>query len=359
MANKLIRDPDQPRHLSEYGDAGLHPVPSKLWAGYPWADFLRRAVLPHGNPKYRERSADGRQVGPVYSDPTIATLDIDIWLERNPGSNKLPADTAGQERGLIGTLYEAIQLKPGAFGFAIDLKPIFERLRCYFIMIRRDFIINMIRRWQAVRQLWWLWLAMGLSGGFASALWLLPGHPIAAPPQKSGTPTATESTVANQLVERPFPTHLDYFQGLRLLEFLRMRPMGLRGGPAAPSPQDSKWALLITSSPENQWLSGLLSSLIVNAGIPVHTLQAPDRSFNLDAPALPEERESGVIIHGENLLNDRITNIFGMCFIIRKTNKPFDDVRDWYKSQIMNDEQFVWIEIGKGSPWRYGSSCAF
>jgi hypothetical protein len=31
---------------------------------------------------YRERTADGRQVGPVYSNPVIATADIDAWLDR-------------------------------------------------------------------------------------------------------------------------------------------------------------------------------------------------------------------------------------------------------------------------------------
>jgi hypothetical protein len=31
---------------------------------------------------YRERTAEGGQVGPVYSNPTIATIDIDAWLDR-------------------------------------------------------------------------------------------------------------------------------------------------------------------------------------------------------------------------------------------------------------------------------------
>jgi hypothetical protein len=63
----------------------------KLWAGYPWPDFRRRAVLPHGNPMYRERIADGRQVGPVYSDPTIAIAEIDAWLEFNERSHQTMA----------------------------------------------------------------------------------------------------------------------------------------------------------------------------------------------------------------------------------------------------------------------------
>jgi len=76
---------------------------------------------------YRERTADGRQVGPVYRDPTIATTDIDIWLD-DRGRRKASA-AASKEKGLIGTFYEAVQLKPAAFGVGIDLKPIIERVR--------------------------------------------------------------------------------------------------------------------------------------------------------------------------------------------------------------------------------------
>jgi len=128
-ANRLIRDHDQPVPLREYVDTGLYPVPSKLWASYPWLHFYRRAVRPHGNPQFREQTPDGQQVGPVYSDPTVATTDMDIWLDSDRESHKVPAGAAREEKGLAGTLYEAIQLKPGAFGFGIDLKPIFERIR--------------------------------------------------------------------------------------------------------------------------------------------------------------------------------------------------------------------------------------
>ena len=62
-ANRLIRDHDQPVPLREYVDTGLYPVPSKLWASYPWLHFYRRAVRPHGNPQFREQTPDGQQVG--------------------------------------------------------------------------------------------------------------------------------------------------------------------------------------------------------------------------------------------------------------------------------------------------------
>jgi len=112
-------------------DAGIETVPANLWVGCPWWEFLRRSVLPRGRPMYREQTADGRQVGPVYSNPTIATADIDAWLGADGGSYKVSADATEEEKGLISELYETSEMKVGAFGFKIDLKPIVERVRRY------------------------------------------------------------------------------------------------------------------------------------------------------------------------------------------------------------------------------------
>src|SRR5215471_8059859 len=111
-------------------DAGTGPVPPELWAGYPWPDFLRRAVLPRGNPMYRKQTADGHGVGPVYSDPMIATTDIDGWLERDGGSHKVPASRVGEEKRPIGTIHEAKQ--------GLDLTPqqIMEKIAKRLIPLR-------------------------------------------------------------------------------------------------------------------------------------------------------------------------------------------------------------------------------
>jgi hypothetical protein len=108
-------------------DAGIDQVPSGLWAENPWPDFLRRAVLPFGNPMFK-----GQLGTPVYSNPTIATADFDAWLDRNHGSSEVPADVSKKEEGLLKTIYEAIQIKPGVLGFSIDLKPILEHLSRFF-----------------------------------------------------------------------------------------------------------------------------------------------------------------------------------------------------------------------------------
>jgi hypothetical protein len=101
-------------------EAGIDRVPSELWAKNPWPEFLRRAVRPRSNPMFK-----GQPGTPIYSNPTIATADIDAWLDRSHSSREVPADTS-REEGLGRTVYGAIQMKPGALGFAIDLKPIFE-----------------------------------------------------------------------------------------------------------------------------------------------------------------------------------------------------------------------------------------
>jgi hypothetical protein len=70
------------RHPGSFGyfDNGVQPVPAQLWAGYPWPWFELRALHPRGNPQYREHTADRKNIGPVFNDPTIATADIDSWL---------------------------------------------------------------------------------------------------------------------------------------------------------------------------------------------------------------------------------------------------------------------------------------
>jgi predicted nucleotide-binding protein len=77
-------------------DAGIGAVPSLVWVNYPWPDFQRRAVLPRGNPQYREWAAGGNWVGPIYGDPTVATSAIDTWLD---GSPDMPASAPEDQKG--------------------------------------------------------------------------------------------------------------------------------------------------------------------------------------------------------------------------------------------------------------------
>lgn len=65
-------------------DAGVQQVPTKVWISYPWASFEKRALHPHGNAMFREHRADDSEIGRVYVNPTIATADIDRWLDDDP-----------------------------------------------------------------------------------------------------------------------------------------------------------------------------------------------------------------------------------------------------------------------------------
>jgi hypothetical protein len=77
-----------PRRIS----AGVESVPSELWVSYPWPWFARRAVFPRGNLMFQQHTAERRKIGPVFVRPTIATADIDRWLDE-AGEQSLHAST--------------------------------------------------------------------------------------------------------------------------------------------------------------------------------------------------------------------------------------------------------------------------
>jgi hypothetical protein len=91
-----------PGSLGDFHD-GVQPVPAQLWAGYPWPSFEIRAGHPRGNPQYREHTADGGHIGPVFKNPTIATAELDSWLDsageqprRGAASNAGTGQTVGK-----------------------------------------------------------------------------------------------------------------------------------------------------------------------------------------------------------------------------------------------------------------------
>jgi uncharacterized protein (TIGR02391 family) len=81
IANRVVRDPDQPRHSRRTIETGLHPVPVKVWSSCSWPAFYKRS-LPSSLAWFREQTAGGEGTGPVWRNPTIATADIDVWLSR-------------------------------------------------------------------------------------------------------------------------------------------------------------------------------------------------------------------------------------------------------------------------------------
>jgi hypothetical protein len=103
-----------------YLDDGLQPVPAQVWSGYPWPWFELRAVRPRGMAKYREHTAEGKDIGPVFDSPTIGTADIDAWLDSGgealgPGA-KDPGGNRSQRAGLIGAETECRAWLTGLMG---------------------------------------------------------------------------------------------------------------------------------------------------------------------------------------------------------------------------------------------------
>jgi hypothetical protein len=120
-------------------------------------------------------------------------------------------------------------------------------------------------------------------------------------------------------------------------------------------------AILMTSDdPENELLRRNLQNIISMRVMPNETgpvrkiLSPPDYQHDIDAPKLPESDMNGIIIHGveqvsdgtDKYMNDRFENIFS-CFFVRFTRTTVEGLSTFYKVP-----KILWIEIGKGSPWR-------
>jgi hypothetical protein len=133
---------------------------------------------------------------------------------------------------------------------------------------------------------------------------------------------------------------------------LHQDPASMPEDPAA-----SMWALVITYPQENTDFAKFLFQLL-NHALSVQQIKLPDRG-NLDAPALtdPNESRPGITLHGENALNERLYQKLSPCMEIKKTKQTADGLADWYK-QYADYYKIVWIEIGKGSPWKEPFRCS-
>jgi hypothetical protein len=110
-------------------------------------------------------------------------------------------------------------------------------------------------------------------------------------------------------------------------------------------------AMLVTSTQDNDQLRNNLYSILVSGVAMYKTgqvgkiLRPPNYDVDIDAPRLPESEYSGIIIHSP-IDYQEIQNVFS-CFTIRKASKNVEGLANFYKVPSI-----LWIEIGKGSPWR-------
>jgi hypothetical protein len=128
-------------------------------------------------------------------------------------------------------------------------------------------------------------------------------------------------------------------------------------------PSNVRWAIFVTYPAENQEFYATLITFLRYVGDPWSPwiMNAPDDSTDLDAPKFPAPpAESGIILHGDNALNTAITQIFSTCFVVRRTDREIDGLKEWFNKRLSEPEraenrQVTWLEIGHGSPWRQGN----
>lgn len=117
-----------------------------------------------------------------------------------------------------------------------------------------------------------------------------------------------------------------------------------------------RWAVFITFAPENREIRDLLWG-IMRPRLSPWLMDAPDSSTDLDAPKFPPPpEEPGITFHGSNALNDQLQSVLSSCFVIRRTSKEMDGLKEWFNSRVSEPERnenrkITWMEIGHGAPW--------
>jgi hypothetical protein len=112
---------------------------------------------------------------------------------------------------------------------------------------------------------------------------------------------------------------------------------------------DQKWAIIITFPRDNEYAVQTLRGII---GAKLQTIPlTPPNPNDLDAPKLVMTDAPGIILHGNNQLNERLLLELQQCFNIKKTGNSPTNLQDWYNGKVPADYLVDWIDIGPGSPW--------
>ena len=116
------------------------------------------------------------------------------------------------------------------------------------------------------------------------------------------------------------------------------------------------WNIIFTKPSEesSQIISNLTTILQRALGEgEVHFPEWLANSVNLDAPPIPEPSgQPGITIHGSNALAHALVSALGRCFSTKITKMTVDGLEQLYGQNL------VWIDIGKGSPWRGDLACS-
>jgi hypothetical protein len=110
--------------------------------------------------------------------------------------------------------------------------------------------------------------------------------------------------------------------------------------------------IFVITAPKENGLVKYNLEMILNVGGHIKIAQPPNYDVDIDAPRLIDSGYSGIVIHGHNDAHDLIDNLLRDCFSMHKTTKTIDGLAQYYKVNNV-----VWMEIGKGSPWKSPAAC--
>ena len=136
--------------------------------------------------------------------------------------------------------------------------------------------------------------------------------------------------------------------------------------PAVLQTMPRELVVLTAETPENYKLVNDLGVIFNNAFLQsggksaLHPINPPDDEHDLDASKLKGDGHPGVIIHGDGQARDFLMSQLATCFLVRQTSqRPAGLLEYWKRTDpslaAIND--YVWIEIGPGDPWKPGSHC--
>lgn len=212
-----------------------------------------------------------------------------------------------------------------------------------------------------LRNRWWFWLSLGLSAGLALALWILPISPshesasISPAPQSSSDQTADAAADVRKLEHERFIT-IGRTTFFNLQNELSSLPPEFKAPPnhfviVSPASESSKLA---------EDLNALFYLVWAQSRGSMRGLNLPNYDRDLDAPKFEGKGLPGITVHGRAAIADFIAQKLNNCFQIRRTGEMPSGVAEYYNkihpTTISISDVFVWLEIGKGSPWK-GRPC--
>jgi len=182
-----------------------------------------------------------------------------------------------------------------------------------------------------------------------------PVSQVDTPPQNGGVFVGTTPPQGGNFYRSPAPDagKMGPLTTLRIVDSI-----SVRGNTLTPTsnPIDFKWALVMTYPRENEYASLVIRRIV---GAKLTTIPIPPPNPNdLDAPKFVPSGQSGVTLHGNNQLNDRLFSELGLCFSLKKTGATPDNLQAWYAGKAPDGYLVDWIDIGPGSPWKEPFQCS-